>query len=362
MVKPYLSRLRPAESGRRLHPRPRSRFEPAPRLPIDGLAIASPGPSLPSALDATADRVEIKLERDAPYPYLAGSPGAAAAPREQGPPPVRTAAPEPDTRDEERAPARAARAAGAPLQSPSPASAPTGESRPPAPAADEEDLRSAHTEGAVGREHAPAPRSATRRSAPQPRRAPPDQAPVLSGRAGPGGRPAAQPAPPPPAPPERPAPAPPAPEPPERPPLAPRRQVDQTSQETEAPQLPARRPDDGARPAMRRPGPPADAPADRVQAMARWLRDADAASVRAGTTTRRSMDPQSAPVSPSRVPSRPGPAEAHTDVTVTIGRIEVKAPAADPAPARPPSSGPRRRASSLGDYLESRTRARGRPR
>ena len=95
--------------------------------------------------------------------------------------------------------------------------------------------------------------------------------------------------------------------------------------------------------------------------MARWLGDADAAA-RAAATTGMPIGPPPALTPVDRVPGWPGPAAMHTDVTVTIGRIEVKAPVADPAPARPQSSGPRRRVPSLSDYLESRTRARGRPR
>ena len=87
---------------------------------------------------------------------------------------------------------------------------------------------------------------------------------------------------------------------------------------------------------------PADAPADRVRAMATWLHDLEAE-----TATKPSAGPRSTGMG--------------AEVTVTIGRIEVKAPAANPAPARPQPSGARRRVPSLADYLESRTRARGRP-
>ena len=359
--------------------------------------------------------MEIELERDTPYPYLAGSPAAAAAPGEQGLPPVRTGEQGLPT-----GPDRSARAGRAGRGTRTYA---YRKSRRAAAAEPLSGYR-AHRRNrrrrrratrkapagpagaAAGRGHAPAPWSATRRSAPPPRRAAPDQAPVSSGRADPAGEPVRS---------QRrqhrhrrnthrrrraatwtgragmrgappssrgarrrirrpfPAAAPaPAGEPVRSqrrqhrhrrnsPPPAPRRDLDRTGQETQTPQLPARRPDDGAPPARRRPGPPADAPADRVQAMARWLRDADAASAAAEATTRPSMDPQLAPPPPGRVPGRPGPAEVHPEVTVTIGRIEVKASAADPVPARPPSSGPRRRAPSLDDYLESRTRARRRP-
>ena len=60
MVKPYLSRLRPAETGPRLHPRPRSRFEPARRFPIDGPAIGSLGLSLPPESEAGAVGAEME--------------------------------------------------------------------------------------------------------------------------------------------------------------------------------------------------------------------------------------------------------------------------------------------------------------
>ena len=84
--------------------------------------------------------------------------------------------------------------------------------------------------------------------------------------------------------------------------------------------------------------------------MARRLRDADPAAVHP-------------PAVPSQGPlggARQGPASA-PEVTVTIGRIEVKAPAAAAAPAPPRPGGSRRRVPSLDDYLESRTRGRGRP-
>jgi hypothetical protein len=101
----------------------------------------------------------------------------------------------------------------------------------------------------------------------------------------------------------------------------------------------------------------ADGPADRVQAMARRLRDADAAAARPGAASP-SIGPH--PALSGRAWNWPGPT-VDTEVTVTIGRIEVKAPAAAPVPARPQPGGPRRQVPSLGDYLESRTRARGRP-
>jgi hypothetical protein len=94
---------------------------------------------------------------------------------------------------------------------------------------------------------------------------------------------------------------------------------------------------------------------DRVQAMARWLGDAGGAATTGPAIGRQ---PTLAPVDWG--PNWPSPAAGRTDVTVTIGRIEVKAPAPDPAPTRPQSSRPRQRVPSLSDYLESRTRARGR--
>ena len=366
MVTPYLSRLRPAEAGPLLRPRPRSRFEPAPVLPIDGLAIGSLGLSLPAAGDAEGADVETELDRDPPPPHPASPAAAAATPGDQGPPAARTAVPEQAAPDEERAPALAARAARSPRREPPPTIPPAGDIKPdqnlpsphlagpavaaatpgdqgpppartavpeqapqpgPAPAAAyasergyqtpasaEADFRPTPAE-AAGREHAPAPWSTIRRIAPQPRHAPPGQAPVLS--AGPG-RSGAEPTPP------EAAPA-------ESPPPVPHRQVDQASRSADA---------------------------DRVQAMARWLSNEDAAAARAEPTTRPSMGANAEP--PGRAWDWRGPA-ADTEVTVTIGRIEVKAPAADPAPARSQPSGPRRRVPSLSDYLESRTRARGRP-
>ena len=87
MLKPYLSRLRPAEPGR-LHPRRRSRFEPAPGFPIDGPAI---GPGSPPMPDAPAADVEIELGRDAPFSHPADTAVTQAALGEQVLPPARTA-------------------------------------------------------------------------------------------------------------------------------------------------------------------------------------------------------------------------------------------------------------------------------
>ncbi len=142
MVKPYLSRLRPAEPGR-LHLRQRSRFEPAPRFPIDGPAI---GPGLPPTSDAPAADVEIELDRDAPFPHLAdtdapfphlaGTAATQAAPGEQELAPARTAAPGPAARHTAPAPSQAARPARrpAPRRSPPPATPnSTTTRRPPIP-------------------------------------------------------------------------------------------------------------------------------------------------------------------------------------------------------------------------------------
>ena len=71
MVTPYLSRLRPAESAPRLRPRPRSRFEPAPAFPIDGPAGASLGLSPPSPQAEPAE-VEAESEPDPTDQHPAG--------------------------------------------------------------------------------------------------------------------------------------------------------------------------------------------------------------------------------------------------------------------------------------------------
>jgi len=368
MVKPYLSRLRPAETGRRLRPRARSQFEPAPTFPVDGPSIGSLGLSLPPTGDAETADVEIELDQDPSFPHPAGPAVAAATPGDRGLPVARTATPERAAPDEERAPTHAAGAARPPRRGPAPAAPAIGDTehdqdlsspppagpavagtagaqglppartavperapRPPrpsptsaaapaserghrAPAGDEGDFRPVPAE-AAGREHAPVPWSAIRRAAPQPRQAPPDQPLVPGASPGSLGAPAT--------PPEA-APA-------EHPPPAPHRHVDRMSRS-------------------------ADGPADRVQAIARWLRDADAAAARLGAASP-STGPRPAPSGRAR--NWPGPT-VDTEVTVTIGRIEVKAPAAAPAPARTQPGGPRRRVPSLGDYLESRTRVRGR--
>jgi len=324
MVKPYLSRFRPAGSGPGLRPRPRSRFEPAPASPVDGPGITGPGLSLPPALDEAGD-VAAELGPDPPHPHLAGP---AAAHSEWELPPAQAAVPEPAPPGGEPTPAPAAATASPPRPSHAPATRPAPGGQRPRPA------RNAPPEPAPpGGEPTPAPAAATA-SPPRPSHAPatggsgqqaagnvadfPAARTGTGGQASPGSRPGAV------------APAP-EPAPPEPPPAAHRH--------------------------VGRPGQPADGLADRVQAMARWLRDADAAA-HAQATARPPAGPQ--PAGPGRVLAWPGPA-VHPDVTVTIGRIEVKAPAPDPPPAPPRLGETRRRVPSLDDYLESRTRVRGRP-
>src|SRR5580693_1750741 len=64
MVKPYLSRLRPAEHVPRLRQRARSRFEPARAFPVDGPPTGSLGLSLAPAVDAETADMEIELDED----------------------------------------------------------------------------------------------------------------------------------------------------------------------------------------------------------------------------------------------------------------------------------------------------------
>jgi hypothetical protein len=364
-VKPYLSRLLPAEPGPRLHPRPRSRFEPAPTLPIDGPVIASLGLSFPPTWDAEPAGAEIEVERDTPDPSPPRLAVAAATPGEQGPPPVPTTAPEPDPQDEERAPTHAARADRSAPRTRPPTTAPAGNSRRQAPESNDVDFPTSPGERAGPPDHAPAAPSPARRSVPPTQRTLPDQPPVFGGLASPG----AEPAPPEPAPAQHPRPTPQqglspmpppgAPAPPRQSPTpTPHRHPDLTSQEAQARQMAPRPPDDVEVPAAHGLHPPSDAPDDHVNTMARRLREANAAFAGIEATAKRSTGPQLAPP-PVRVPTQ---SAGDTKVTVTIGRIEVKAPAADPTPARSPSRGPRRQAPTLADYLASRTRATGRPR
>jgi hypothetical protein len=388
MVKPYLSRLRPAEPGLRLRPRPRSRFEPAPTLPIDGPAIGSHRLGVPPALPAEATDVEAELGPDPPGPDLTAQAATAAAPGGQTVPQVRAAAPGPAAPDESHPPAHAT--AVLPPRSPAPATTPSGATRlgpdpqdpylaapavaatapagsavPPAGAAgpvpardrtaatpllrsaapaamhadasrqptsagNEVDSRLSPAEG-TGREHAPAPGSAIPRAASRP--VPPVQAPIPGGRGHSGEL-------------VRVDATPPGPAPGDRLSEAPRRSVGRTSHAADA----------GSKGVQE-----GSAHTDRVQAMARSLGDAGAAA-RAAATTGPSISPPPALTPMDWGPGWPGSAPMHTDVTVTIGRIEVRAPVADPAPARPQPGGPRQRVPSLSDYLETRTRARGRPR
>jgi hypothetical protein len=351
MVAPYLSRLRvaesgpgsrPAGSGPSLRPRPRSRFEPAPALPIDGPAGASLGLSPPPVRpDAELAEVEADRELDPPHqqpadtvvrPVTVGAqefrparaevpPGQAAGPPS---PPATRATPPADLGPRQHPPHQQPVAPTSPAVPPPPAASPPGPpprlAGPPAPAGAQPAMAISQP-GPAGdrpgpgrpgpaRDLAPAPPIVATGAAPGLRHPAPDRVPAPGAGAG-------RPSTPPPPPAGRPPPA-------ERPP----RRADEAIQA-------------------------AGAPADRVQAMARWLRDADPAQLRVGPAP---------PPGPHRASSgQAQPVPAAPDVTVTIGRIEVKIPAAEPGPARRTPSGPERRVPSLADYLESRTRVRGRP-
>ena len=370
MVTPYLSRLSPAGPG--LRPRPRSRFEPAPTFPIDGPAVASLGLSVPPA--EVTEPGEAEAEWDSPDRRSADPATAADSGREL--PPARTAAP----------------GAAAPLREPMPAPGP-GTARPPPPG-----HIPVTTPAAGGRPRTPAPEAPTSDGGPTPAPGPgtarppgPDRTPATAPAPAPGGHRVT------PARTAAPGPATPG---QERPPSAAVRTAssprpapgpatgDSTQPAVGNTQPAVGQPADfqlasavsagGAFPSGRaagalsrpeplpppgpspaeRPGQAADGPAERVQTMARWLRDADVAATRAEGPPGPSIRPQ--PARPGRVAGWPDQA-VQPDVTVTIGRIEVTAPAPEPAPARPRPGEPRRRVPSLDDYLESRARARGRP-
>jgi hypothetical protein len=338
MVTPYLSRLRSAESGPRLRPRPRSRFEPAPTLPVDGPAVASLGLSMPPEMEAEAADEPADRTWAAPDPSPPALP-APAPPKtvwgEPGRPSDPAAAAETATRDGGRLPVPALRTARPPLASPPAASgpAPRGESRRPAAAGNgEEAVPQAVYGQASAPGPAPAPWSMTRRTLPD--RPSFSADPIRAGRE------------------QEAEPSPPQPSLPARPPAS--RRLDQAGRAAHTPES---GPDD-PRPAVRRPEPPADVPAARVTAAAAWLRDADSVAAR-DEAARPTTASRPGPAPPYARRDRPGPA-APAQITVTIERIEVRAPAADPAPARPQSSGPGRRTPSLDDYLATRTRARGR--
>jgi hypothetical protein len=362
MVAPYLSRLRPAESG--LRPRPRSRFEPALTLPIDGLAIdglagAGPGLSSPPP-DAGLSGAEAELGPD-PAGRPPAGPATAVGDRQLPPAwagestpgpglgPRSTPAARPAPReDDDPAYQRPAGPAGTAVLLPPaafppaafPGAFPPGPPRhrlgPLDPAGARPGGIGTGPEPAGGREDSgPARPAAGRRlTAPPPATTPdpaPEPGPAVQDRAlarsawRPGGPPAS-PAPPPPVP-------------------SPAGQAPREARYTD--QL-------------------AGAAAERVQAIARQLGDADTALRREGPAApppgpRQALPRQALPrqALPGRAPGQPAPPPP--DVTVTIGRIEVKMPAAEPAPARREPSGAGRRVPSLEDYLASRARARGRP-
>jgi hypothetical protein len=331
MVMPYLSRLRPTATG--LRPRPRSRFEPSPALPIDGPALGSndlTGPPTSGAEPVDADTEFEPGEPHQPRPEsvsLAESASlaepappaesvlAATSPDRQDAAPVRTEAREPETRGAQQPPAYPATAAQSPPPKPRPpAESVAGISRHPAQSADA-------PVAAVDHE-AHAARSITTRGPATTRQGSPERDPG---------------------------------EPPSRRAESPPIRASHDPAPAPVPAEPPPQPEDV-------PPPPADGPEyppGRVPAIARWLGDGDARVDLATIEPAQRPAPLPQPPAPPPVPPS-SHNSAHTDVSVTIGRIEVRAPATDAAPARRQASGPRRRPPSLDDYLASRTRARGR--
>jgi hypothetical protein len=335
MVRPYLWRFSPTEPGPGLRPRPRSRFEPAPRLPIDGPAIQGRSVSWPPTSDAETAGVEIEVEQDAPSGELPSHGEHRPAPRA-----------------EQRLPPYSERTTQQPPEKPLSTGSFVGNSRGSAPDSGEEaSVRPTIGEVAVRRPLAPPPPTATPDLGFSTSESHQVEPPPMQGAA-------AQASPPmsrqvfPPAPQQIPPSAP-----GQGPRPAPRRQVDRPTPPGQPAQLPASAPAEAQPRATIKPQPPDDElPADRIQAVARSLRHANAHSAGPEATRTASTDP-ALPPPPPPAPSRPA---THTDVSVTIGRIEVTAPAPDPVPAQPRSSAPRRRPATLAEYLEVRTRARGR--
>lgn len=337
MVRPYLWRFSPTEPGPGLRPRPRSRFEPAPRLPIDGPAIEGRSVSWPPTSDAETAGVEIEVEQDAPSGELPSHGEHRPAPRA-----------------EQRLSPYSERTTQQPPEKPLSTGSFVGNSRGSAPESGQEaSVRPTIGEVAVRRPLAPPSatphpgpsRSASHQAEPAPIQGPAAQA------SPPTSRQVLTPAP---------QQIPPS-EPGQGPPPAPRRQVDRPSPPGPPAPLPTSAPAE-AQPRVTINPQPADKlradelPADHIQAVARSLRYANAYSAGPEATKAASTDP-ALPPPPPPAPSR---LATHTDVSVTIGRIEVTAPAADPVPAQPRSSAPRRRPPTLAEYLEVRTRARGR--
>lgn len=339
MVSPYLSRLRAVESAPSLRPRPRSRFEPAPALPIDGPGFAGRVPDPSPAWDTPVTDPEIGVGHEPPKRHpVAVLP---AAPGRQKPQPVVPTVPPRSNQDGEvPAPAHAATSAEPPRRS-SPAAA-AGDGRDAAPEKEPRQVvRPASDLGAALENHAPirsdAPPPASRRHAAA------EHSPHPGGQAVSGAQPPL------PAPaPQQDAPT----EPPHSPPT-PHGTLDPAKRQAQQRQ-PAATPSAE----VEQPHRPAAAPVDRVQAIARWLRDVGPAVPHLAAPTAPSIDPTVSPAPPGRAVSQPA---MHTDVTVTIGRIEVKMPGPESPPAQPQPRRPRLRPPSLDDYLAARSRARGRP-
>jgi hypothetical protein len=343
-VTPYLSRLRPADRGPRLRSRARSTFEPAPLFPIDGPPIAQPGAGVPPTW--AAELAEIEAEQETAYPRSAGSAVAAASAGDQAALPVPIAAVGPAAADAERPSNPAATATESPIHN----SPPSSSSRQTAPhnGGDE----SAWPPGQLG--GASAPWSITCRPSPPPPRVSTDESRHPSDRSTTHVEPA---------PPDSPSLTPLSSTPQQAPPPVPlsdpaagpfalNRKSDRPIQQAEAR---APLPEDIGPVAAY---PTSTVAAQRIQAIVQRLHEADAgASPREGRAKPpRNTQPAAAPP-PVRVPSEPS---TRTELTVTIGRIEVKASTPDSAPPRAPAEGPRRQPPSLDEYLAIRARARGR--
>jgi hypothetical protein len=363
MVTPYLSRLNGSAPGSGLRPRARSRFEPPREMPIDGAAFApvtpairelneaaemAPAETVPTitgpSQDVTAGSdpaagTEVRTAGDSATAARPGSPPP-GSPR-PGPPPPGPPPPGPPPRGPHpphppaSAHARAASVTAAPA-----VPEPAGTSSPPAPPAQPAEL----PRPGGSDQPAPAPSLTPRQGDDHPGRQPRSIPPT---------------------------------------PVAIRTEDAQPGRSSSAPATAA-----APRPAHTVPPEPVIAPTDRPAAgRPPATAGAPAPAAAAATTATTGTQPQ--PPAPSRPPvpspqppqppQPPLPSRAvslrprgrrhalaaedttagPTEITVTIGRVEVRAPGTAPAPSPRGQREPRRRPPTLDDYL--RARSGGRP-
>jgi hypothetical protein len=321
-VTPYLSRLRPAGDPALLRPRPRSRFEPAPTLPIDGLTVPAP----------TVRGLEIAVDREAPQPAErldARRPGASgeglSQPAQAGGEPASVPGYGDGARAAgDRAPTDHHRATGVGAPSDHQPAAPAPASSRQSPAAGS---------AAAAAAARPGVRTATRPGAERAEfRSPPLGEPLPSRAAGRSNRG----------------------------PIAHGRPLAPTAPAQQVPSVPSRPQATGSAPPTDAAAPQAATAADPPAAIAQPAATTGVPRVMAQPLrVQPPAPPRPAAPRARRAPLAPGADQAHTtELSVTIGRIEVRASPAPEPQRQSAARGPRRQPPSLEQYLAARATGR----